>query len=228
MILRHITHKMAWLAPMALLLLTSCGWDAFHPTIEATSMTLSRHEATVMVGDTLKLELEFEPDSVTLDVAFWFVEGVSVRTSDIVQGNVIAVQPGDSKVICRTINGMLTDTCDVTVIPRWDAFDDSPYQYDMVVYADVEVNGVHNDPNVIVGAFYNDQLRGFGTIMHTPSEGSVTRIRVWHTLPRTGKFTFQYYDRSSCVIGDLDDSLVFDGEMHGTPSNPILIKPIEI
>ena len=222
MLAKHNIHRLAWLSPLLLLMLfTSCAWQQLPPSIPATSMRLTRHEATVMVGDTLRLGLTFEPDSVSNKTAFWYVDNVNAITSDSEQGAVIGMQMGFCNVICNAINNALSDTCAVEVLNRWDGFDNTPFQYDMVVYADVELNGVHNDSLVMVGAFLGDQLRGYGTVMRTPADGTVTRIRVWHTSPNRGTFTFRYHDRRNSVTGELNQELVFDGEMHGTPSDPI-------
>lgn len=214
-------NKNLLLLLLSSVLLTACDFSVLPEAYTAQSMRLDRHEATLMVGDTCELHMLFVPEMASVPTAYWRVDGNSCSVEDK-QGVVIGRSPGDSQVYAITLNGTLRDTCQIHVLRRWDTavFDD--YQYDMVVYADVDIQGFHNSDSVMIGAFYGEELRGVGRLM-TWNDNAYTAIRIYHNRPNGGKFTFRYYIPSSQEAGTCDYTVNFDGEAHGLPSQPILI-----
>lgn len=216
-------NKNLLLLLMSSVLLTACDFSVLPEAYTAQSMRLDRHEATLMVGDTCELHMLFVPEMASVPTAYWRVDGNCCSVEDK-QGVVVGRSPGDSQVYAITLNGTLRDTCQIHVLRRWDTavFDD--YQYDMVVYADVDIQGIHNDTTIVVGAFIKDQIRGVGKVVQRENGESYTIIRVYNQYPDYDRVTFRYYDPRTCEMGELDTTIIFDIEAHGTPSLPMVLK----
>ena len=192
---------------------TSCEVMIDEP-IDALLMKLNRDSVVVMLGDTLRLNMQFKPDTVTNVTAYWEVIDSTAVVFLLENGAVVPTQVGETDVRVVTANGYLQDTCHVTVIEDWRELYDT-YPYDMFIYADVNVKGHHNDAKGLrIAAFIDDELRGYGEV-HTDHGVTYTLFRIWHERPSSGTVTFRYYLPLEFATGELEDTIHFDGTTRG-------------
>ena len=215
------------LAPVVLSLclglsaLTSCEVINDEP-IDALWMELDRDSVILMMGDTCRLNMRFLPDTVTNITAYWELIDSTGVINVMQNGDVIATQPGQADVRVVAANERLQDTCHVEVIEDWRELYDS-YPYDMLVYADVDVLGHHNDADGMrVAAFIDGEVRGYGEVC-TDHGITYTLFRIWHYRPRNGTITFRYYLPYQFATGELEFEMYFDGAVHGQLNNLISI-----
>lgn len=206
---------------LGLMGLTSCEVLEDEP-IAARYMELNRHSFVLMLGDTCRLSMLFQPDTVTTVTAFWELEDTAGIINVLQNGDVIATQVGEATVHVVAVNERLEDTCHVVVIDDWREMYET-YPYDMLVYADVNVRGYHNDPEGLrIAAFIDDEFRGYGEV-RTDHGVRHTLLRIWNNQPSSGEVTFRYYLPKEFATGDLDFNMTFDGAVHGRLNNLIPI-----
>lgn len=128
----------------ASLLMISCGdfyqfgeepddWDG-------VSMRITNAESCVMVGDSMPLGIEFSDTSKIGSPVFWMLSDPNI--AKLHNDTLHAVYPGAVDIIAISGNGLLTDTCRVRVIDRWEAGDFHRWHpSDMVIYADISIDG---------------------------------------------------------------------------------------
>ena len=208
------------LALAASLLTVSCA-EFFEPN-EATlpvSMTLSNHDVTVMEGDTCVVRPLFTPDSVSNGAVFWTTINQEVARF-INPDTLVGVAQGSTEAIAiPVIDYTKTDTCRVTVIPRWEFTANFNYPEDMVVYADIRVHGQPVNEDMLIGAFCGDELRGMGQTLERFGV-RYTLIRVWGPYALSHEtIVFRCYDRRNYTLEEFDEALEFDGETHGSLKN---------
>lgn len=205
------------LALTAVLTMASCG-EFFDPN-EATmpaSMTISRHDVMLMEGDTCAITALFSPDSISNSAAFWSTDDAAVAR--FTEGDILqAVAAGTTRVTAVSVaDSRLTDTCRVTVIPRWHFTANFDYPADMVVYADVRVHGQPVTDDLLIGAFCGDELRGVGELKEHLGI-SYLCIRIWARYAMSGeRVVFRCFDRGNHRLETFSTTLDFDGETHGT------------
>ena len=200
--------------------LTACG-DFFEPN-EATlptAMTLSRHDVTVMEGDTCVIRPLFTPDSISNRAVFWMTADQQVARF-LNADTLVAVGQGSTQAIAISVSDYRkADTCRVSVINRWRLTANFDYPEDMVVYADIRVHGQPVSDDMIIGAFCGDELRGVGQTMERRGV-RYTLIRVWGPYAMSNEtIIFRCYDRRRYTLEEFNEALSFDGESHGSPSN---------
>lgn len=207
-------------------------------------IAMERRTVDLMVGDRYALPATITPDSLIKKGVFWEVADTNIVS--INDGIITAKEPGETTVRVTAVAGLKSDTCHVRVIPRWEI---SPYDFarDMVVYADVTINGKKPDEGTIVGAFCGDELRGVGQVRNSngqqyvqiriyspilfgdditqddhPGSGGVDDIEVDEDNPTEEKtieeISFKCYDHSLARLFTFAPKLNFDGETHGTLS----------
>lgn len=204
------------------LLLTSCGEIMdIKIIVDAKQMHLDRNTLLIMKGDSCRLNMVFTPDSVTNESAFWSVAEphcVSVTSN----GMVLAKSVGETDIKVISVQSRLEDTCHVTVFDTWTDLPCSMYPYDMVVYANVTINGKPMTNDQVITANCGDELRGYG---HLRTYNGVTCcvIRIWSPNPSGETIAFCSYDHNTVTLVPSSFTLPFDGESHGTPSRPLNI-----
>lgn len=201
--------------------LTSCEVMVDEP-IEAQLMKVDRDSVVLMMGDTCRLTLDFTPKEITNITAYWELIDSTGIINVLQNGSVIATQPGEADVRVVAANARLEDTIHVRVIEDWRELYDT-YPYDMLVYADVNVQGYHNDADGLrIAAFIDGELRGYGEV-RTDYDVTYTLFRIWHKRPRSGRVTFRYYLPHQYTTGPLEFYMDFDGDIHGRLNNLISI-----
>ena len=217
------------------IVLSSCG-DLFEfegNTSNLNKITLNRHTLYLMAGDTYQLTATFEPDTLRNKTIYWMSNNVNVATFD--NGVLVAVGEGETTVTGISIEHQCTDTCHVVVGYGW-YMPERYYPFDMVVNADITVNGKPLKDGMQVAAFVGSQIRGIG-VQRNFFGISYTEFRIYSLLKPYGpnenqhpletntepidpeKITFRAYDRDSQTMYECTDTITFDGMTHGYPSN---------
>jgi hypothetical protein len=207
-----------------LLSLASCGLMEMdeQTDVVATQMTLQRDTLYIMVGDRLELHPVFTPDSVTVSDVLWTSSADSVLT---VSNNVFTgMSEGWSTVRAVSVQRHLEDSCHVYVMKRWENTA-REYPYEMMVYATVTVHGQPFNPEtMMLGAFVDDEMRGAGELMEWKGRQYV-RFRVGSELPFYNPdgieetVTFRVYHRQELRYETFTQTILYDGEAHGSLSN---------
>lgn len=223
-----------------LLMLTSCGeLFQFEPTVPPVSMTLDRHELTLMEGDRTVLTPTFDPDTVRNTTLFWVSSNPDVVT--IEDNEIVALHEGEATLTAISVEMRIHDTCHVTVSSPW-SVNAGNYAYDMIMYLNVTVDGQPLEPHQLMAAFCDDEVRGVAQLRETNGIRYVM-LRIYsHNNPQgpfdpqmnpqdplypndeeqaPERFILRVYDRQTLRMYESPEVITFDGETHGTLSNLI-------
>lgn len=183
-------------------------------------LNLSRKELVIMKGDSCRINLIFDK-SANIESAFWNSSNPSIA---VVKDNglLMAKEVGHTQINVTTVQSHLKDSCMVQVINSWDDIPCSTYPYDMVVYADVRIDGKVPNEDLVLVAMNDKELRGYGKV-RTERGITYTYIRIWSPKAYGDKITFFCYDHSTVHLQQLPYTITFDGESHGTLSNLVPI-----
>ena len=228
-ILRHTTKMVC----MALLSLLSVSCGIIDMEIDeggqiAYDMHLKHDTVYVMVGDTFVLEPVFFPDSVSNRELLFLSEDESVAS--LVNDTVIAMAEGETSVVGLSVHNGLSDTCMVYVMAPW-VLNANDYSDDMVVYATATIDGKPFDPErMMIAAYSGSAFRGRGELINVGGT-DIVRFRIysyyeWDTsMPELEAeyIRFKYYDRENLTLKTFPQYMVFDGETHGSPSEPVVL-----
>ena len=225
-ILRHTTKMVC----MALLSLLSVSCGIIDMEIDeggqiAYDMHLKHDTVYVMVGDTFVLDPVFFPDSVSNRELLFLSEDESVVA--LVNDTVIAMAEGETSVVGLSVHNGLSDTCMVYVMAPW-VLNANDYSDDMVVYATATINGKPFDPTKMsIAAFAGSEMRGKGEVI-TIGDKQLLRFRIYSYLNFDSDMSadpeyirFKCHDRENMTLITLPQYIIFDGETHGSPSEPI-------
>ena len=228
-ILRHTTKMVC----MALLSLLSVSCGIIDMEIDeggqiAYDMHLKHDTVYVMVGDTFVLEPVFFPDSVSNRELLFLSEDESVAS--LVNDTVIAMAEGETSVVGLSVHNGLSDTCMVYVMAPW-VLIANDYSDDMVVYATATINGKPFDPDKMsIAAFAGSEMRGKGEVI-TIGDKQLLRFRIYSYLNFDSDMSadpeyirFKCHDRENMTLITLPQYIIFDGETHGSPSEPVGLK----
>lgn len=228
-ILRHTTKMVC----MALLSLLSVSCGIIDMEIDeggqiAYDMHLKHDTVYVMVGDTFVLEPVFFPDSVSNRELLFLSEDESVVA--LVNDTVIAMAEGETSVVGLSVHNGLSDTCMVYVMAPW-VLNANDYSDDMVVYATATIDGKPFDPTKMsIAAFAGSEMRGKGEVI-TIGDRQLLRFRIYSYLNYDSDISedpeyirFKCHDRENMTLITLPQYIIFDGETHGSPSEPVGLK----
>lgn len=181
--------------------------------------------AYVMVGDTMPLVVKFEPRKPNDYPVFWLSS--DTVHSRIISDSLVGRRAGNVDLVVFGGGGRLVDSCRVHVIERWEKADFHIQQpSDMVIYADVTVNGKPwDDKTQILGAFVGGELTGLAV----PREAfgiPYAELRIWApTNQGQGKIDLRCYDKKNFRLYVLRDDIEYDAyQTLGTLSNLYPIK----
>ena len=221
--------------------LAACG-DLFEfegETADLKKITLDRHALYLMVGETYKFSVSFDPDTLRNKAIYWISDEPSVATFE--DGVLVALNEGETLITGFSIEHQCADTCRVVVGYEWFMPDAIYYPFDMVVNANITVNGQPLTENMQVGAFVDGEMRGVG-VQRQFFGVTYTELRVYSPLKPYGpnenidplnmnveigeptsedpeKVVFRVYDPDTRTMYESPDTLVFDGMTHGYPSD---------
>ena len=215
---------------MALLSLLSVSCGIIDMEIDeggqiAYDMHLKHDTVYVMVGDTFVLEPVFFPDSVSNRELLFLSEDESVAS--LVNDTVIAMAEGETSVVGLSVHNGLSDTCMVYVMAPW-VLNANDYSDDMVVYATATINGKPFDPaKMSIAAFAGSEMRGKGEVI-TIGDKQLLRFRIYSYLNFDSDMSadpeyirFKCHDRENMTLITLPQYIIFDGETHGSLSEPV-------
>lgn len=178
-------------------------------------IAMGRHTVDLMVGDSYTLPATITPDSLINKGLFWEVADTNIVSID--NGTIMAKAPGETAVRVTAVAGMKNDTCHVNV-HRWD-FDPYQFRYDMVIYADVTVDGRAADEAVTVAAFSSDgEVRGLGVLKESHGKKYMV-LRIYSRYDDSDTFSFKCYDRQRLLITQSDVIVSFYDRAIGTLSD---------
>ena len=218
--------------------LASCG-DLFEfegNTSDLNKITLDRHTLYLMAGDTYQFTATFEPDTVRNKAVFWMSNNVNVATFE--DGILLATGEGETTIAGISIEHQCSDTCHVVVGYEW-YMPENYYPFDMVVNANITVNGQPLKEGMQVAAFVGTQIRGIG-VQRKFFDVTYTELRIYSPLnpftPYTelnkqdplnpyddeiepDKIVIRAYDHNTRTMYECADTITFDGKTHGYPSS---------
>ncbi len=208
------------------LVVASCA-ELTEPVTLPSSMTLERHDVTLMVGDLCVIHPVFIPDSLSNNTVFWMTDNPEVATF-IMGDTLLGVSPGKTNAIAIAVTDYnKIDTCAVEVIERW-TLPEEDFPHETIVYANVVVHGEPATDDHIIAAFIGGEVRGIGEMFEMRGH-SVMRIRIHGDFVEPDEMdvqsvTLRCYTRSKHLLETFDYWLYFDGETHGTPSAPVRLE----
>lgn len=211
-----------------LLSLSSCGDFWTIDTSDVTSghhMSLSRRVVTIMEGERYAIPVMFTPDTLVNKTVYWEIEDDDIAVFH--DDTLVALKPGLTRAIATSTVDRLSDTCWVKVMPLA-SINYGDYAYDMMVYASVTLHGrsltVDNADSVVVGAYVGEQLRGIGQMRQERGIDYMV-MRIGANRPSGDRVRLRCYYRGRALAEWFPDTLLFDGETHGTLSRllPLVI-----
>lgn len=206
----------------------SCLFRVYDGTEPPTAIRTDRVTIAMTEGMDWTPSLTFEPSYCrNLNVA-WESGNTDVATvSD--EGTITAVRAGTTTVTVTAADAPDVHTqIIVTVLPNWVWQRMGHWRYETIVYARLYIDGEDCTLNYrnTVAALIGGDCHGIG------------EARTWHEKPymvfRIGNnalpdaensypIDFMGYNSEELVIIDFDETFDFDGEVHGTLSNPVLL-----
>ncbi len=226
-----------------LIALTSCDlvdFDVDYGEFPECEMQLDRHQVYVEVGDSFFINPIFTPDTLPNREIFYYYnpEGLLAYDTECFH----ALREGSTMLYALSVNQRLLDSCQVSIMAPWVPDADKDYPYDMVVYADVTLEGEPFDPETMVlAAFVGNECRGVG-VMRRAFGIDYMELRIGSELGRvevipddeedeegiiydgSERVTIRLYHRKEHLVYDYDKRIVFDEETHGTLSD---LYPLE-
>lgn len=213
----------------------SCGlldWDLDSDgSIIVSSMRIKYDTVYVMIGDTVPLQMSFQPDTVNIKDIFIKSSDPDVVWVDTIRNRIEAVGKGWAMVYVESVSARLKDSCAVYVMPSWN-LSAPAYVYETVFYAEVTKDGYPLGSNLLLAAFVGDECRGLA--MPQSFHGvSLTLFRVGSDalssttvpdLPGDDDDDVPYTPGENEYVGEDDDD---EGFEEGDGSGELLTEKIE-
>ena len=198
-------------------ILTSCGKpfeleEVAEDQLSVTELAVDRHSVDLMVGDIYQVSATVKPDTLAERGIYW--ESADTTVVRISEGRLVAVGAGETTVKAIAMAGLKSDNCHVRVIEPW-VIDPYAFLYDMVVYADVSVNGRAADDNTSVGVFGRDDsggplLKGVGVMRRSADGRSYMVLRTYSNGDDGESLTLRCYDRSRALLLESKEGITFE------------------
>lgn len=228
--------------------LTSCGlldYDMEEGREElAVTMELGRDTMYVMTGDRFTFEPLFTPDTVNISDLYFYTDRPNILFFST--EGFEALEPGWAKVYAMSVSSRISDSCAVCVLEPWN-LTVKRYPYETVIYAHVTVEGQPPTDEMIVAAFSGSEVRDFARVYeahgttfmifragseyrYTPDDEEPDFDLDDDEEPDDVPWTTQHeyisiraYDPVHHRLYTNRTRILFDGESHGTPSQPLQI-----
>ena len=191
-------------------------------------MKLKHDSISVFVGDRFVLEPVFTPDSVNNQEIYVQLnqDGFLEKDND----SILAIGVGETYVTAISVENALVDSCYVNIMEPW-SLNPKDYSDDMVVYAKITVDGKPFNPNtMMVAAFSGPEFRGKGEIISIGNQ-QLLRFRIYRYADWDGSMVgeqelikFKVYTRENYSLQTFSQYLIFDGETHGSLSEPFILE----
>lgn len=219
-----LMHNISIIGMMAtaIIAISSCSlvdFDFDEVKKDRYELHLNKDTVYIMEGDTFSLSPIYTPESIDGNV-FW-QSNDSILT--IKGNNIIASSVGDTHIKAYSSFQNLTDSCFVSVMPKWKTpiYD---YPDETIVNARVMYDGKFINPaKMKVAAFINGECRGlgelkdyFGTI--------IIQFRVCGNIDDYNeKIQFRLYIHDKLFCEYYPQNVNFDGDIHGSIASLIVL-----
>lgn len=209
-------------------LATSCGlidMELDETMQMAYDMRLDHDTVYVTVGDTLVLQPVFIPDTVSNREVLFLSADEEVAC--IKNDTIVAVGEGETVISAISVMNEKMAFCQLYVMAPW-IVDAHSFSDDMVVYTTVSIDGKPlNLDRQVIGAFVGSELRGMGQLMEWQGR-EFLQFRIYghyewgyEEPTRPELIRFACYDKDKLMLKYLSLNILFDGETHGSPSEPL-------
>lgn len=230
------------MAGAIILVATSCA-EMFETLVEfidelestpITSVRLSRRQADMLVGDSMIFTVSLDPD--TAEVSYkWTLSDPETQVVRMIGRRLYAREKGQVMVYVQALpigmgsgdlhpDSIQTDSCMVNVLERTEASPNA-YPYEMIFIANLEVaDTIVTDPVQAsrLVAVVGNEVRG-RAVMRKAYGIPYLEIRIGSPKPYGEKISFEYFDHSHYLRHEFP-AVTFDGESHGTLSDPVIFR----
>ena len=167
----------------------------------------------------------FTPDTVGNREVFF--RSANEEIAYIKNDTIYAESAGETVISATSVMNEKMAFCQVFVLEPWE-IDIHKFSNDMVAYVTASIDGVPLDfEKQMVLAYVGPELRGIGKPI-VLKDKTVVQIRVYgyipydiEVLPIPEYVNIAYYDYDTLMLKHLPIYLEFDGETHGSVSEPI-------
>ena len=199
-----------------------------------TEFRLSHRQADMLVGDSLYFATTTMPDSAEVTYK-WVLSDPDTKVVRMIGRRLYARQMGEVKVYVKAFpvgqsegdihpDSILQDSCLVSVIERIEV-PLNEFPYEMVVIANLEIADTIVTDSVQASrlvAVVGKEVRGRAVLREAYSIPYL-EIRIGSKGTYGEKISFEYFDHT-CFIHHEFPEITFDGESHGTLSNPVIFR----
>ena len=228
----HALKGTLW-AVVIILATTSCGLLDFNLGIEGEEgsevyekdlLCFSKDIFYVMEGDTFQLAALNQKGAAFPDAVFWSTLDDSVAT--VIDNVFYALSEGETTVTALSVTDLQRVQGTIAVLPLWKHPGRQPFE--TVILADIDVNGRPYDPATMkVCAMLGGRCCALGELCETAGH-RYTRFRVSSEMvPPEGDddyfqdIRFAVYIPKEYDFDYFDQTIPYDGETHGTLTNPV-------
>ena len=198
-------------------LTTSCGKpfevdEVTEDKLSVAELTMDRHSVDLIAGDIYQVPTTVKPDTLAERGIYW--ESADTSVVRISEGRLVAVGAGQTTVKAIAMAGLKSDTCHIRVMEPW-VVDPYAFLYDMVIYADVSVNGRAANDSTLVGVFGRDesgrsQLKGIGVMRRSADGKPYMQLRTYSNGDDGESLTLRCYDRSRALLLESKEGITFE------------------
>ena len=226
----------------AMLTMTSCAEMfetivQFIEELESVSITdvrLSRRQADMLVGDSLIFSVTLDPD--TAEVSYkWTLSDPETQVVRMIGKRLYARQRGQVTVYVEALptgmgsadihpDSIMSDSCIIHVM-EYNEVSSREFPYEMIFIANLEVADTLVTDSVQASrlvAIADDEVRG-RAVMRTAYGIPYLEIRIGSKTMYGEQISFEYYDHSHYLRHEFP-AVTFDGETHGTLSDPVIFR----
>ena len=197
---------------------------------------LSHHKIDLLVGDTIMFKLDIDPDTFNVEqpTCRWTLSDPETEAVSMIGKRLFARNPGEVEVFLEAVppglniddvpvDSVMRDSCEVTVARRVKTnYLDFPHE--MIIIARLERDGVAVTDSATVSklqAVIDDEVRGHGIARKAFGVHYVELVIYGNELGKQG--LIEYFDRDNLQRYPFTE-FEFDGNTHGTLSDPIVFR----
>ena len=199
-----------------------------------TGFRLSYRQADMLVGDSLYFTTATTPDSAEVTYK-WILSDPETQVVRMLGRRLYARAKGEVEVYVKAFpvgqsegdihpDSILQDSCMVTVVERIEV-PHNEFPYEMVVIANLEIADTIVTDSIQASrlvAVVGKEVRG-RAVLREAYGIPYLEMRIGSKSAYGEKITFEYFDHT-CFIRHEFPEITFDGESHGTLSNPVIFR----